>query len=87
MTNNLISRKTLTNSGMSVIFLLWLLGSPAFSLRIIQTDSKDFLPDLSGQAQILDSGLAGYDEVTVCARFLTFQFNCPPEAYDYQVPI
>ena len=34
---------------------------------------------------MLRSGLAEYEEVTVCARFLTYQFNSPSAAeYSYQ---
>ena len=56
----------------------------AVSLRVLRTDPTKFLPDLDGQAEVLNSELAEQDEVTVCARFITFQFNCPQDAYDYQ---
>ena len=69
--------------------LLWLLpltlcSRAVLSLRVLQTDSTQSLPPLTGQADILNSGLAEYEEVTVCARFLTHQFNCHRAAYDYQ---
>ena len=73
------------------MLLLWLLllaltlcSREALSVRVLKTDSTQFLPPLSGQADILNSGLSRYEEVTVCARFLTHQFNCHRAAYDYQ---
>ena len=66
------------------MFPLILCCRAALSVRVLKTDSTEFLPPLSGQADILNSGLAGYEEGTMCARVLTHQFNCHQAAYDYQ---
>ena len=66
------------------LFAITLYPAAVLAVRVLKTDSSQFLPKLSDQADVLNSGLAGYEEVTVCARFLTHQFNCHKEAYDYQ---
>ena len=66
------------------LFAITLYPTAVLAVRVLKTDSSQFLPKLSDQADVLNSGLAGYEEVTVCARFLTHQFNCHKDAYDYQ---
>ena len=66
------------------LMLLITICSPAMSMRVVTTDPSQFLPGLEGQAEVLNSDLSQYDEVTICVRFNTFQFNTHQEAYDYQ---
>ena len=41
----------------------------------------------AGQAEILNSSLVKYPEVTLCARFLTHHFSIHPDGYPFQTLI
>ena len=56
----------------------------ALSMKVISTDAGVSLPRKEGQAEILNSSLVKYPEVTVCARFLTHHFSADPEDWPTQ---
>ena len=56
------------------------------SVRVVGTDPRKPSPQLEGHAEILNSGLEELEEVTVCARLRTHQFEALSE-YDYQALI
>ena len=44
-------------------------------VKVISTDSGASLPAKDGQAELMNSSLVNYSEVTLCARFLTHHFS------------
>ena len=44
-------------------------------VKVISTDSGASLPAKDGQAELLNSSLVNYSEVTLCARFLPHHFS------------
>ena len=45
------------------------------NIRVLSSEKQKTLPDKNGIAEVLNSSLYGIDEVTICARFKTYQFN------------
>ena len=45
------------------------------NIRVLSSEKQKTLPDKNGIAEVLNSSLYGVDEVTICARFKTFQFK------------
>ena len=69
---------------MILILVLWgllslLLSSEA--IKVISSKRQDYLPDKTGQVEIVNSSLFGLDDFTLCARFLTFQFISYSDSY------
>ena len=70
-----------------------LLMSTALSLalgmkmKVISTDAGASLPANNGRAEILNSSLVKYSEVTLCARFLTHHFSTHPDGEPSQTLI
>ena len=62
---------------MLVSVLLPFLSTAALSkkIKVISTNAGASLPAKDGQAEILNSSLKKYPELTLCARFLTHQFS------------
>ena len=62
---------------MWVSILLPILSTAALSkkIKVISTDAGASLPVKDGHAEILNSSLEKYPELTLCARFLTHQFS------------
>ena len=60
-----------------VSILLPFLSSAALSqkMKVISTDVGASLPAKAGQAELLNSSLEKYPELTICARFLTHYFS------------
>ena len=63
--------------------------SVAFSMmmKVISTDGEASLPATDGRAEILNSSLVQYPEVTLCARFLTHHFSTHPDGEPTQTLI
>ena len=53
-------------------------------MKVISTDGGASLPAKEGRAEILNSSLGKYPEVTLCARFLTHHFTTHPDRYPKQ---
>ena len=53
-------------------------------MKVISTDAGASLPAKEGRAEILNSSLVNYSEVTLCARFLTYHFSAQPTRRPYQ---
>ena len=45
------------------------------NIRVLSSKKQKTLPDKNGIAEVLNSSLYGVDEVTICARFKTYQFK------------
>ena len=56
-------------------------------MTVISTDAGASLPAKDGQAEILNSSLVKYPEVTLCARFLTHHFSTDPDGFPFQTLI
>ena len=56
-------------------------------MTVISTDAGASLPAKDGRAEILNSSLVKYPEVTLCARFLTHHFSTPSDNYPFQTLI
>ena len=56
-------------------------------MKVISTDAGASLPAKDGRAEILNSSLGKYPEVTLCARFLTHHFSTPSDNYPFQTLI
>ena len=56
-------------------------------IKVIFTDGGASLPAKDGWAEILNSSLGKYPEVTLCARFLTYHFSTPPDNHPFQTII
>ena len=50
-------------------------------VKVISTDAEASLPAKDGRAEILNSSLVKYPELTLCARFLTHHFSTHPDGY------
>ena len=48
-------------------------------MKVISTDAGASLPANNGRAEILNSSLVKYSDVTLCARFLTHHFSTHPD--------
>ena len=59
----------------------------ALSMKVISTDAVAPLPAQSGQAELLNSSLENYSEMTLCARFLTYHFSTHWDGFPYQALI
>ena len=59
----------------------------SMKMKVISTDAGASLPAKDGQAEMLNSSLEKYPEVTLCARFLTHHFSTPPNGYPFQTLI
>ena len=56
-------------------------------MKVISTDPGAPLPATDGQAEILNSSLTKYPEVTICARYLTHHFSTHSDAEPTQTLI
>ena len=56
-------------------------------MKVISTDAGALLPAKDGGAEILNSSLKKYSELTLCARFLTHHFSTHPDGGPYQTLI
>ena len=56
-------------------------------VKVISTDSGASLPAKDGQAELLNSSLVNYSEVTLCARFLTHHFSTHSDCWPGQTLI
>ena len=56
-------------------------------MRIITTDGGASLPAREGRAELLNSSLENYSEMTLCARFLTYHFSTHWDGFPYQALI
>ena len=54
---------------------------------MISTDARASLPAKDSRAEILNSSLAKYSEVTLCVRFLNYHFSTHPDSWPYQTLI
>ena len=59
----------------------------SMKMKVISTDAGASLPAKDGQAEILNSSLVKYPEVTLCARFLTHHFSTHPDKSPFQTII
>ena len=53
-------------------------------MKVISTDAGSSLPAKDGQAEMLNSSLVKYSEVSLCARFLTHHFSTHPLGWPSQ---
>ena len=53
-------------------------------VKVISTDAAASLPAKDGRAEILNSSLVKYPELTLCARFLTHHFSTHPDEAPFQ---
>ena len=69
-------------------YILYLLPNLSLAvskkMKVISTDAGSSLLRREGQAEILNSSLVKYPEVTLCARFLTHHFSTHPEGWPTQ---
>ena len=65
-------------------FLSVVLGT---EMKVISTDGGASLPAKEGRAEMLNSSLGKYPEVTLCARFLTHHFSTHPDGEPIQTLI
>ena len=56
-------------------------------MKVISTDAGASLPAKDGRAEILNSSLVKYPEMTLCARFLTHSFSTHPDGEPRQTLI
>ena len=70
-----------------VLILLLQLYSVSEALKVISTNMKDLLPDMTGQVVVLNSSLAGLDQWTVCLRVETFHSSFHHQGDPYQTLI
>ena len=70
-----------------VLILLLQLYSVSEALKVISTNMKDLLPDMTGQVVVLNSSLAGLDQWTVCLRVKTFHSSFHHQGDPYQTLI
>ena len=57
----------------------------SLGLKVLSTDQDKARPDIDGYVEILNSSLKGYDEFTLCGRFLVYHFPRNPGQMDYQL--
>ena len=65
--------------GMSVVCVV-LLASVCRTMRLISTDPRLMLPPKDGKVEILRSSLLNLEEMTLCARIKTHNFNTQPDS-------
>ena len=53
-------------------------------MKVISRDAAASLPAKDGRAEILNSSLVKYSQLTVCARFLTHHFTTDPQGLPTQ---
>ena len=71
----------------SQTFLLFLSDVLGKKMKVISTDPGASLPAKEGRAELVNSSLVKYSEVTICARFLTHHFSTHPDGGPYQTLI
>ena len=71
----------------SQTFLLFLSDVLGKKVKVISTDAGVSLPAKEGRAELVNSSLVNYSEVTLCARFLTHHFSTHPDGGQYQTLI
>ena len=54
-------------------------------MKVISTDAGALLPAKDGRAELLNSSLVNYSEVTLCGRFLTHHFSTHPDSMPVQI--
>ena len=62
----------------AVIYFLFIMHTVSIScenIRVLSSEKQKTLPDKNGIAEVLNSSIYGIDEVTICARFKTYQFG------------
>ena len=72
---------------MSATLLPHLSVGLSMKMKVISTDPGASQPAKDGQAELLNSSLEKYSEVTLCARFLTHHFSTPSDNYPFQTLI
>ena len=64
--------------------LSYLSLSLGVKMKVISTDGGASFPRKEGRAEILNSSLVKYSQLTVCARFLTLHFSTDPDSWPTQ---
>ena len=72
---------------MSTTLLPFLNVALSTKMKMISTDAGASLPAKDGGAEILNSSLVKYSELTLCARFLTHSFSTHPDGEPIQTLI
>ena len=83
-------RFTILPSSVDIFILLLpplLSDSINAKMKVIYTDAGASLPAKDGRAEILNSSLLKYSEVTLCARFLTHHFSTHSDCWPSQTLI
>ena len=76
---------------LSILHILYILtlfpclSTRALNLKVISTDAGASLPDKDGRAELLNSSLVKYSQVTLCARFLTYHFSTHSDSGPEQI--
>ena len=68
-----------------IVLIMLLLVETGHSIKMITTNQDRVLPQKGGYAQLLNSSLKAYDSVSVCGRFVTYQFTVHPDTVTHQV--
>lgn len=68
----------------SILINFLILGS-SLGLKVVSTDQDQARPDIDGYVEIINSSLKGYDEFTLCGRFLVYYFPRIPGEEEYQI--
>ena len=68
-----------------LFFLLILVSSVSCGLRVVSTNSSAELPHRTGEAEVLNSSLHHYQELTLCSRFKTYHFTTNTGSFPFQV--
>ena len=72
---------------MSATLLPFLSVGLSMKMKVISTDPGASLPAKDGGAELLNSSLGNFPEVTVCARFLTHHFSTHWDSWSSQALI
>ena len=72
---------------MSTTLLPHLSAGLSTKMKVISTDAGASLPAKDGRAELLNSSLVKYPELTICARFLTHHFSTHPDGEPSQTLI
>ena len=70
-----------------LILLPYLSAGLSTKMKVISTDGGASLPAKDGRAEMLNSSLVKYSEVTLCARFLTHSFSTHSDCWPSQTLI
>ena len=70
---------------LGVLTTFMALLASSLGLKVLSTDQDKARPDIDGYVEILNSSLKGYDEFTLCGRFLVYHFPRNPGQMDYQL--